>query len=186
MPRLIYNTDDLQDAANVLQYINDFTAQLGVKDAIVDQNKIYSIIKGSKMDFPHDDGIDEASTFKKVAHFVCYFVSERPIAEPFPEAIMGKKLSKVDNHQNSLVAISIAIDALENSTVLKRNAKKEIEPYEIKHRIELSKHSFADIIDAIASATPSSSFKLVTVLFEQLVYKTNQDCQYKTHNGGAL
>ena len=178
MPRFIYNTEDLQDAANVLQYINDFIVGLGLEGALLNSNKIYSIIKGAKMDFPHNDGIDKASTFKKVAHFLCYFVAERPLPEPFPEAIIGKKMAKVDNHQNALLGFMMALDALENSTVLKKDADGNEIPYEIKSRVELSQHSYFDIIDALASATPSTSFKLVTVLLEQLVYKTNSDCQY--------
>jgi hypothetical protein len=184
-PRLIYNEEGLQDAANVLQYINDYTQKAGITPAIVDANKIFSIIKGAKMDFPHKDGIDEASTFKKVAHFVCYFVAERPLSEPFPASFVGEKIAAIENHQNALMALELAMDALANSTVMKKNDAEKIEVYQIKNRIELSAHSFADVIDALATATPMASFKLVTVLFEQMVYKTNPDCQYKSRTAPA-
>lgn len=179
MNSLIYNSDDIDDVINVLQFINDYTATLGLKDVVIDANKIQAIIKGSKIDFPHKDGIEKASTFKKIAHFVCYFVSEKPIAEAFPETAVGAKVVKIENHQNAMVALELAIAALENSTVLKLDpATKQTAPFVVKQPISLSQHSYLDIIDALASSTPSTSYKLVTVLLEQIVYKTNPNCQY--------
>jgi hypothetical protein len=48
----------------------------------------------------------------------------------------------------------------------------------IKNPIELSKHSYIDIIDALNDITLQRSFKLVAVLLEQLVYKSNRKLQY--------
>jgi hypothetical protein len=51
----------------------------------------------------------------------------------------------------------------------------------IQNSIELSKHSYIDIIDALSHITLQGSFMLVTVLLEQLVYKTNSNLQYNIH-----
>ena len=179
MNSLIYNSSDIDDVINVLQFINDFTVTLGLQNVVIDANKIQAIIKSSKIDFPHKDGLEKASTFKKIAHFVCYFVSERPIAEAFSEDTVGVKMVKIENHQNAIIALELAIAALENSTVLKRNSDtEETTPFVITEPIKLSRHSYLDIVDALASSTPSTSYKLVTVLLEQIVYKSNPGCQY--------
>lgn len=50
----------------------------------------------------------------------------------------------------------------------------------MENKIALSRHSYVDITDAFTGATPVTAFKLVTVLFEQMAYKTNPGCQYET------
>lgn len=53
------------------------------------------------------------------------------------------------------------------------------EEFVIKKRIQLSEHSYIDIIQALCDLTPAAHFKLVTVLLEQLTYKSNPECQYE-------
>lgn len=89
------------------------------------------------------------------------------------ENYFAKELSKVDNHQNAIVAFSIARTVLHGSKIYRGD-----KICEISNPIKISSHSYGDIIEALAVATPSTHFKLVTVLLEQLVYKTNPDCQY--------
>ncbi|MGJ7570873.1 hypothetical protein ACSFBX_10085 [Variovorax sp. RB2P76] len=176
--RLIYNDDDLMDAVTVLQYVDSYTAGIGVKNVIIDSGVVFSVVSGCKLDFPHIDGIEKASTFKKVANFICFFISQRPLRDPFPASVVGERLAKVDNHQNAIIAFALAMDALERSVVHKKQPSGEIEPFQITSRIEVSPHSYRDIVEALATATPATHFKLVTVLLEQLVYKTNPNCQY--------
>lgn len=170
---MIYNKDTLQDVVHVLAYINDLSLELGLPEVLVSSGGITSVVEGCKRDFPHKDGIDQASAFKLVANFVCYFVAVCPIKSPFPSEVIGERLSKVDNHQNAIVAFSLARSALHGSKIYRGDRT-----FEVQNPIKISDHSYGDIIEALASATPSTHFKLVTVLFEQLVYKTNPECQY--------
>jgi len=34
-----------------------------------------------RQDFPHDDGLEKASPFKKAATFACFFISEKPVLD---------------------------------------------------------------------------------------------------------
>jgi hypothetical protein len=172
MSRILYNNDDLEDVTNVYSFINSFTLNLGIKNAETGPGIVERIVKGCKHDFPHSGGIDKASAFKQVANFACYFIAEKPVLEAFPSSIIGQ-LSRIDNHQNAMLAFAIAEEALNNSTIEKDDGN-----IVVANRIQYSLHSYIDIIDALSSITPTTHFKLLTVFFEQLVYKTNPECQY--------
>lgn len=170
---MIYNDNDLQDLVSVLAYIDTLTTELGIDPVEIDVGAIRRVVEGCKQDFPHKDGLKKASAFKLVANFVCFFISERPIRSAFSEESVGS-LALIDNHQNTLVAFSMARAALKGSKICKANDVIE----SVTQPIWLSDHSYRDILEALATATPSTHFRLITVLFEQLVYKTNPELQY--------
>lgn len=141
----------------------------------IDIAKIESIVQGIKRDFPHNDGLTEASAFKKVANFISYFVAERPIREPFIHENIPEEVLKINNYENAVIALLIGLSALHESEIhcADGNCKVLVCP------MQLSKHSFIDLIDAISNITPQNHFKLLTVLLEQIAYKTNPGCQYE-------
>lgn len=171
---VLYNSDDLQDVISVLSFVNGYTLALGAKKVAIDTEMIEGVVKSCKADFPHVGGIQTASAFKQAANFVCFFVASQPLPDPFPVEIIGKDLAKIPNHQNAMVAFAIAEAALSKSTIRRSDGDIMVE-----HPIEYSWHSYIDIIDALAVISPVAHFKLVTVLFEQLVYKSNPKCQYE-------
>ena len=173
MSSLLYNDEELEDLVNVLAYINDFTKGLGITPALLDPAIVQRVVRSCKLDFPYEEGISKASAFKKVANFVCHFVAERPMTSPFPAEIIGPELAKIDNHQNAMVAFAIAVRCLNGSTIRRKDGAKAV-----SNPIEYSLHSYVDIIDALSILVAQQHWKLVAVLFEQLVYKTNKDCQY--------
>lgn len=172
---ILFNNEELDDVICVLRFINDYTESLNNKDVEIDVRALERVIRGCRLDFPHNGGVERASGFKQVANFVCHFIAERPIVEPF--ALPDQDLMRIENHQNAMVAFAIAESALNKSKILKETGEEMV-----SKDIDYSKHSYIDIVDALANTTPSSSFKLVTVLFEQLVYKSNPECQYETIN----
>jgi hypothetical protein len=171
---ILFSDDPEMDAISLFKFINDFTAGLGQAEVEIDVEKCYSLLRLMRQDFPHKDGLDEANVFKKVSYFMCFFISERPILEPFSKKNIGEDLAEMANHQNAIVALQLAIESL-HGAVVKANSE---EPKKLENRIELSAHSYRDIIDSIKSIMPRDDFKLVAVLLEQLAYKTNPDCQY--------
>lgn len=173
-PQLLYNNDDLQDVIHILEFMDSYTHSIGALEVEIDLNTIDRIVKSCKQDFPYKDGIVGASAFKQVANFVCHFVAERPIVKPFSAAIVGNDISKIDNHQNAMLALALAEESLNNSDILRKDARKTIAT-----PIQYSRHSYVDMIEAFSNLSPSVHFKLVSVFFEQLVYKSNPDCQYK-------
>ena len=164
-----------QDIVTVLTFITAYCAQLGVPHHQIDVPKVRAVVHGMRHDFPYDGGVEHASPFKKAANFVCYFVAAKPVATPLPVDAVGPDLLQIDNYINAHLALTIAIDSLDGATVTWQCDGSE---HVLRHRIQLSRHSFVDIVDALSSATPVSAFKLVSVLLEQMAYKTNPDCQY--------
>lgn len=169
----MYNDDPLQDTINVLKFINEFTKGFGTGPAVLDTVIIEEVIQNIRTDFPHEGGIEKASAFKQIAFFMCHFIEARPIIEPFPVEIV-QRLARVDNHQNAIIAFGIAEEALHCSKIERKDGALDI-----KIRIAYSKHSYVDIIEALSSIT-REHYQLVSVLLEQLVYKTNPQCQYKS------
>jgi len=116
----------------------------------------------------------------KVAYFVVNFIAERPMQSVFPDTfvIHGTKLNSINNHQNAIIAYAIAVDSLVNAKIYSTCSEthKEIE---LNKRIEISKHSYVDIIDAMCDVSPVSHFKCIAVLFEQLSYRANPDASYE-------
>lgn len=171
---ILYSSDPELDLISLLRYINNFTDNLGEKEVELDVDKCMAILRLIRQDFPHKDGLSEANVFKKVAYFMCYFIGERPVLSTFSAENVGAELAGMINHQNAMIALQIAIDSL-HGAVVRANSET---PNELKNRIQLSAHSYRDIVDAIKTSSPVSDFKLLCVLLEQLVYKTNPDCQY--------
>lgn len=164
------------DTISLLKYIDTFTSSLGMADVSVDSDKCRNVIIGMHSDFPCIDGLSGASSFKKAANFLTYFVAERPIVTEFPSEALGEGIVKINNHQNALIGLCFVIDALHGASIHSGTDSEDIKI--LSEKIVLSKHSFIDVVDALASSTPQSHFKVVTVLLEQLAYKSNPDCQY--------
>jgi hypothetical protein len=170
---VISGSDSIRDYGNVMVFIDQLIESFKCGAIVIDPDIVRKVVQEFAADFPHKPGIAEASAFKVVANFVCYFIAERPIKSSFPEAIFGQ-LAAYDNHQNAIVAFSIARAALHNSVIHRPEGNVVVE-----NQIEISPHSYCDIIDALTDATPLTHFKMVAVLLEQLVYKTNRHCQYE-------
>jgi len=165
--------DELTDYGNVLAHIDGYAKGLGLPPIDVDGDKVSTVIRGMRFDFPAQGGEVGASPFKKAANFFCYFVAERPILNPFPKDVVGVNIAAMLNHQNVMVAYDMAIECLHNATI--HRADKE---FVLKERILLSKHSYTDLIQACGSIMPQTHFHIMSVLFEQLAYKFNPDASY--------
>ena len=179
--RILFNdghSDLSEDRVCLLQYINDFTKGMGYVKAIIDPGKCERVLRMTRDPSATcwgEAGLAGASVFKKVANFVTYFVAEQPLPDPFPPGTLSAEIAKIQNHQNAILAFHVAIDNLKKATIKRPND----EELNISNPIIVSKHSYVDIIDALSTASPSAHFKQITILFEQLVYKTNPHCQYQ-------
>jgi len=174
--RIIYNDGNINnDVIGLLQYINDFTKSIGVQGVIIDDQTIYSILNGMRSDFPHIAGIDASSVFKKLGNFLTYFIAQNPILSTFPPTAVGEELANIRNHQNVIVGLHVVFDNLQGASIDRGDGSH----LTIRNRVQLSKHSYVDLVDALKDVTPSGHFHLVTVLLEQLVYKSNPDLQYE-------
>lgn len=175
--RILYNTEHGLDVISVLAFINGFANSLGISSLSIDVQKIESIVKRISVDFPHIDGLEKASPFKQLANFMVFFISEQPIRETINHSSFPDRLTEIPNSENALVALVVALSALHNAEITDKDGKTT----KIENPITLSKHSLIDIIEAISCATPITHFKLISVLLEQMTYKTNDNCQYEAH-----
>lgn len=174
MPFNLLYDETIIDEIALLTYINDFTKALNEIEVTVDPAICRSVLLGMQQDFPHVDGVESASAFKKVANFMTFFIASGPIQSRFSEDNIGPELASIRNHQNVILALQIAIDSLDGAIINGRDGND----IKLEKRITLSHHSYIDIVDALQNATPAASYKLVTVLLEQLAYKSNPQCQY--------
>lgn len=171
--------DPITDVVNTLQYINEFTKSIGITSVDVDISKIKEIIAIAKEDGHYPEGgANNASAFRKMASVTSYFIAIKPIINAFPLATVGESLCRIRNHQNAIVALSIATDSLHNATIYRKDGE-----FQLTNPIKISKHSYVDIIDALSWVTPSNGMKLVSVLFEQMAYRHNSGCEYAPDNG---
>lgn len=176
---MIYNENPLIDYDNILHYINEYTKSFGVQDVQVETKDLLALCSSIRTKFPHVDGIEKASAFKKVANFVAHFIQISPIKTAIA-ATAGNASEKSDI--NAVVAFDIAIACLEKSSI-------ELGPENIKkidQPIYISDHSYKDIIEALSTSDicPEKHYQLLAVFFEQIVYKTNRHCEYPPKNSG--
>ena len=181
--RLLFNdstTGPEEDTLCVLAFINNFFDGIGVTDVQVNISSITAIMNGMRADFPHVDGLEGASPFKKAANFLCYFVAESPVSTKLPDELkqaeteMGGMLKKLPaDPANAIIAFEIVCEALHTASLERKDGIKTLD-----NKIQLSNHSYVDVIGALSNITPLTSFALVAVLLEQMTYKTNPECQY--------
>ncbi|MDO9254604.1 MAG: hypothetical protein Q7U54_03755 [Bacteroidales bacterium] len=175
--KFFFNEKPEDDVVAILAFINGLAEVYCPDTGIsIDVPKIQMIAQGIRMDFPHNDGLEQASIFKQVSNFMTYFISERPILASFSNPNLPSEILKIRNHENATVALLLGFAALHNASIV-----KDEKTVNLSEPIKLSKHSFIDMVDALANITPSLHFKVLTVLLEQISYKTNPECQYTLH-----
>lgn len=165
----IYNDVDINDVSSILAHIEAFTKSLGIEFANVDRYALQSLVHGMRKDFPHSDGVDRASPFKKTANFLCYFINQSPIKSRTPDNL--GEISKFDI--NVITGLDIAICCLYHAELHRDDCSLTIE-----NRIKLTKHSYIDMLEMLKTVSPSAHFHVLSLLLEQLTYKTNPECQY--------
>ena len=165
-----------RDVVTLLTFINDYFLDFGEEIVDVDTSAINRLVHEMHAEFPYPGGPGYASPFKQVATFVCYFVARRPIGTSLPDDVLGDLPSGQTPvaRTNAVVALEIAIESLRFATVRWEDGQTFL----LSNPLVLSDHSFVDIADALTILTPADHFKLVSVLFEQIAYKSNERCQY--------
>ena len=169
------------DVPNVLGFISRYYAALGVRRVDIDVVALKSGLERSKEHLDgQPGGVEGASPFKKAAAFVCHFVEANPIKTPLPKnSALAAGLEAANEtvaNQNAVLALRIAMESLHGAKLTRSDGKE----CEVSRRLDLSKHSYADVVNALAQAAPED-FKYVAVLLEQLAYKTNPRCQYPSY-----
>ncbi len=149
---------------SIAAYVDAFAEALGLKELNVNPIAFSAVAAAlGRPDFPHRDGVEKASPFKKAANFFVWFVAEKPIIDDLPPTIIPPELKSITNYQNAIFAYHMAIDCLHGAE-LHKNGKIVI----LKNKIRCSSHFFYDFIDTYSAAVPSVHFKPLSLLFEPL------------------
>ncbi len=160
---------------SIAVYVDSFAKQLGLKELQIDPQALTSVAAALlRPDFPHTDGIEKASPFKKAANFFVWFVAQKPILDELPVSLIGEELNGIPNHQNVIFAYHMAVDCLHGAKIHRKTG----EIIELATKIKVSMHFFRDFVEAFSSAVPAYHFKIVSLLFEQLAYKGNKAASY--------
>ena len=175
---LLYNQTFEQDILNILEHIDGFSSEIGVSNTPIDTQKLVQACKSIRENFPCIDGIKNASIFKKAAVFVACFVEIAPIGlNAFLESELAEKIKS--KNPNAIIALGIAFRYLSLAKVYRPEQTTLV----ISNGIELSMHSYCDFLDMLSQdINLKSHFMVLSLLFEQVVYKTHNNMQYELLN----
>jgi len=176
---ILYNGEGDESASlnlfSIAVYLDGFTEGLGLKSQAINTAALQSVVGAlSGADFPHVDGCENASPFKKVAYFFVNFVAAKPVTEAFSSSVFGPIISGIENHQNVVLAYLMAVDSLHHAQIYRKNGQI----ISLDNKILVSRHFFYDFVEAFAAAVPYQHFKIASLLFEQLAYKANPVASY--------
>ncbi|MDE0508335.1 MAG: hypothetical protein OXI17_06825 [Gammaproteobacteria bacterium] len=157
-----------KDRITLYGLLTGFCAHFPDHEFRFDDNLINGVVFSMRTGFPHKDGFDDASPFKKAAQFVCQWIAAAPISTTSTSPCQ---------HINAVFALLVAAQSLHHAKL--SNSGDAPKNTQLSEPIALSRHSFWDIVDALSTTNPAVGFKLVSVLLEQLAYKTNPECQYE-------
>ena len=159
---------------SIAVYVNSFAKNLGITNLNVNSLAFNQVANAlARPDFPHVDGLDKASPFKKAANFFVWFVAAKPILDALPDSLITTDLKRIENHQNVIFGYHMAVDCLHGAELYKGD-----QVITLDKKIKVSAHFFHDFVDAYSAAMPNTHFKPVSLLFEQLAYKANPTAPY--------
>ncbi|WP_433848159.1 hypothetical protein [Acinetobacter proteolyticus] len=175
---MLYNENVQIDIANLLQYVDSFTASIGLNQASIDTDKLVQVCLKMRKNFPCVNGLENASIFKRAAVFVSSFVEHGPIdLNSFLESGLQEDIK--NKNPNAIIALNIAFEFMSYAKVKKTDGSVVT----LNRGIKLSHHSYCDFLDMLSKdVSLSTHFMVLSLLFEQVVYKTHPDLQYAVIN----
>lgn len=171
---MLYNNSVTQDKLNILEFLDSFSKAAKVENLAVDLGRLDVVCLRMRDDFPCSYGIDNASIFKKAATFVTCFIESSPLdRDAFKN---GELLDDVKSkNANAVVALSIAFKFMSLAKV----TRSDDAIFYINKGIKLSWHSYCDMLDMLSHGVNlNTHFMSLSLLFEQIVYKTHKEIQY--------
>lgn len=161
-------------------YLDKWAAGCGAQKIIVDQNRLHELVAEMQFavdNFPHKDGFDAASPFKKAGYFFVSFIAISPIVglkfEPNLNA-NSQRIEYSSRQWNVMVAYALVVDFLINATIQRTDGVS----LKLTNRIKVSHHFYSETIEAFRDATPQTHYKVASLFFESLAYRVNPDVSY--------
>lgn len=160
-------------------FAEGYTGEQCIRDLKIDTEKLEAVIYAiNEHPFPHIGGVENASAFKKAAVFICCFIKLAPITGVDYENDIDEsyQFSHIlnDYNPNAVFALTTAIVLLNHHKLCMNGGDM------VNHQpIALTQHSYEDILDVLSTKVdPNYHWHLLSLLLEQMFYKTNPGCQY--------
>lgn len=184
---MLFTENHKEDLINTFVAISAFTESFSKTGVIVDKIDVDSFllentITNMREDFPSNDGtgFEQASAFKKLSNFICCFMFCKPLQGiSFEESDYRDNPYKnyIKQHLNASFAAYYMVHILKDVEIVEDNGNKLI----ANNSIAITQHSFIGLVESlsVSKITPESHWAILSLLIEQLVYKSNPQCQYE-------
>ncbi len=183
---MLFTQNRQEDLVNTFVAISAFAksfAKTGITvDKIdIDASLLESTITDMREDFPSNNGtgFEQASAFKKLSNFMCCFMYHKPLQGiSFDESDYRDDSYKdyIKQHLNALFSAYYMIHILKGVKITQENG----DILTANNSIAITQHSFISFIESLSvtNIDPEHHWAILSLLIEQLVYKTNPQCQY--------
>ncbi len=168
---ILYSGNQQQDLQNIAQYIDSFCFTVGMPYVDINTTALWGVLTSLAADFPYQHGAEKASPFKKVAAFTTNFVAAKPVLTPLPV----ETFKQLAGFQNAIIAYQLSVDALHGAEI---NCQKRNKIFRLEKRIQISKHYWMDLMNALSDCTPLHHYELLALIYESLAYQWNSDAAY--------
>lgn len=171
---MLYNENQDIDILNILEHLEAYGTALGLEEIPINSQKLLAVCRCIREDFPCVNGLEKSSIFKRAAVFVACFVEISPIEDDaFKDTDLNENLRS--KNANAIIALDIAFKFMSLAKVTRSDDKI----FFINNGITLSFHSYFDFLDMLSKdITLKDHFMVLSLLFEQVIYKTHPDMQY--------
>ena len=124
--------------------------------------------------FPHEDGFEKSSVFKKAAYFFTLFVAHKPLVKVTGVENIHEDIWK-SGEQWLNIYFAYLLVKISLTGVSYQNRHGEVT---LENQIVVSEHTRSDIIEAYSQTMISDFFQITCLLIEQMCYKVNNSAAY--------
>jgi len=182
---MIFTDEESSDVVTILTAIDGFVASIESSDGLLVENidvdiyEVESLVRSMRNDFPYEGGYKDASAFKKIAVFISFFMNSRPLRGiKFGDNhyLNEKHENHLTRYLNAEFVVRFMIYLLEDFIIHRADAEQAVE-----NPIAITTHSYIDLVQTLGTNSYDlcpQKISLLALFIEQLVYKTNPQCQY--------
>ena len=181
----LYDSDGDRAYEVLMLWLDGVLAGMGAT-VVIDRAKarlfLAELAEVKKTGFPANGGYDAASPFKKASVLYVYLHQEscNPFVITLPFLASGEPAysagpSPLGNSSGiaSVVGFALVQACLDGAEIMKSGKYVKLEK-----RIDVSSHFMTDLVEASQDITPTTHFKVFSLLFESLAYQTNEKITY--------
>ena len=177
---MFYHDDEHVIRRNILLAVEGVWERKGVKSVKINVRNIEDLAKllhqarsGNK--FPHTDGFQKASVYKKAAYFFTLFCTYKPITDIVGLEYIREEIWKAQGDWRNVYTAYLLVKESLRGVSYKNKYKETV----LLNEINASPHTIADMVEAFSEPVPTDKFKLAALFFEQMCYKNTPEAQYK-------